>query len=216
MESSPSKTDVGTCRISLDAEMLGGIVGFHSIVEIGACNIEPKETIKKFSVLIQPAGGSYEYGARRVLRRPYSDFQRDGIDPRDAAHQFIEFLNEVSSGKNVEIICVNPGFDFGFLKNFLHTHCSDTVGVIGYKAFDITSYMCAVFGLPVGSMSTGKAWKIIQAQYPRLYEQYYPGEASHSATQDAVDQAMLLIAAEKIVAIKNGWESSLRKAVGTS
>ena len=106
------------CRLHVDGEMLGGIPGKHPLVEIGCCSVdEPKAPT--FSVLIRPPEGApYEYGARKVLRRPFEEYVRDGLNPQDASHMFIEFLKSSAKGRQLEVSCVNPGFDKGSLSSF--------------------------------------------------------------------------------------------------
>lgn len=186
------------CRFHFDGEMLGGVPGTYSLVEIGCCTIDDKDQ-KTSSILVRPDCTSYEYGAFKVLRRPYSEYIASGVLPQDAAHQFISFLLDTAQGRSVEISCVNPGFDFGFLKVFLEKHAPDTVSCIGFKAFDVVSYACGVFALPLGSMSTGKAWRILKEMVPELHRNYFPGDGTHNALQDALDQTKLLLALEAYV-----------------
>jgi hypothetical protein len=185
------------CRFHIDGEMLGSTPGKHPLVEIGCCTVSPRDSMETFEVIICPHDAPYEYGAYRVLRRPYEEYRSKGIDPRDAAHMFIDFLKRVSSGKKIEISCVNPGFDFGFLKTFLSTYADDEVGVIGFKSYDVVSYACGVFRTSLSEMSTSKAWKLIQSHAPSVYEKYFPGALTHNALKDAIDQTMLLLALEE-------------------
>ncbi len=119
--------------------MLGSIPGKQALVEIALCTVV-KEDTETFTVLICPDGGPYEYGAMRVLRRRYQEYMRDGIDPRDAAHKLIEFLRHVACMRKIEISCVNPGFDIGFIKAFLDRYASDEVTIVGFKSYDVVSY----------------------------------------------------------------------------
>lgn len=189
------------CRFHLDGEMLGSIPGKHPLVEIGCCTVSPLDAMKTFEVLICPYDAPYEYGAYRVLRRPYEEYRNKGVDPRDAAHRFIDFLKDVASGRKIEISCVNPGFDFGFIKTFLSMYADDETRIIGYKSYDVISYACGVFRQPLSEMSARKAWALIKDQAPSVYEKYFPGVIIHNALKDAVDQTMLLLALEECVTI---------------
>jgi DNA polymerase III epsilon subunit-like protein len=191
--------DSNVCRFHLDGEMLGGIPGHHPLVEIGCCTVDEAEDMKTFSVLIRPYDAPYEFGAKEVLRRPYQEYCDQGIDPRDAAHQFIRFLKTTASGRVIELSYVNPGFDVGFLKLFLHQYADDEVGVIGYKSYDVVSYACGVFQKPLGSMSTKKAWEKIRTLRPEIYSQFFQGEGNHSALADAIAQTRLLLALEACI-----------------
>lgn len=185
------------CRFHVDGEMLGSIPGKHPLVEIGCCTVSTRGSMETFEVLICPHDAPYEYGAYKVLRRPYQDYVVSGVDPRDAAHRFIDFLKRVAAGRKIEISCVNPGFDFGFLKTFLSMYANDETGIVGFKSYDVVSYACGVFRQPLGEMSTSKAWDLIRLHAPALYEEYYPGQVTHNALQDAIDQTMLLLTLEK-------------------
>lgn len=188
-----------TCRLSCDGEMLGSIAGKHALVEIGVCTLDALVP-RKWSVLIRPDGEAYEYGAKQVLRRPYEEYVTRGLLPQDATHSFIDFLGNVSGKLPPELIFVNPAFDFAFLKSLLARYSEDMVTVIGFRAYDITSYACAVFGRKLGNnMSTSKVWKLMAYHFPEIYKKWYTGNSKHSAEEDAVDQAKLLTALEEIV-----------------
>ena len=202
---SGSTQNSAVCRFHLDGEMLGSIPGKHALVEIALCTVAQKGERQEFYVLIRPDGGPYEYGAMRVLRRSYEDYLRDGIDPRDAAHKLIEFLKSISNGRKIEISCVNPGFDIGFLKVFLAFYADDEVGVIGFKSYDVVSYACASFDLPLSEMSTGKAWRLLLEKAPYLHLKYFKGEGNHNASVDTDAQTDLLLALEEYV-----WEKRAR------
>ncbi len=195
--------DTNVCRFHFDGEMLGSVAGKHPLVEIGCCTVSRPEDMKKFEVLIRPFDAPYEYGARNVLRRPYQEYHDCGVDPRDAAHAFIDFLKSVAGGRKIEISCVNPGFDIGFLKVFLSTYADDEVGVIGYKAYDVVSYACGVFRLPLSQMSAVKAWGLLKEWSKEIHDKYFRGLITHNALQDAIDQTMLLLALEEYVLSKN-------------
>lgn len=191
----------GVCRFHVDGEMLGSIPGKHPLVEIGCCTVSLRDSMETFEVLIRPYDAPYEYGAYKVLRRPYEEYRDKGVDPRDAAHMFIDFLKRVADGRKIEISCVNPGFDFGFFKNFLSTYADDETGIIGFKSYDVVSYACGVFRKPLSEMSTCKAWTLIKSRAPSVYEKYFPGTITHNALKDAIDQTMLLLALEECVGI---------------
>lgn len=187
------------CRFHLDCEMLGSIPGKHALVEIALCTVVPTEESETFAVLIRPDGGPYEYGAKKVLRRSYEEYVLDGFDPRDAAHKVIEFLKLISKGRKIEISCVNPGFDIGFVKVFLDRYASDEVGVVGFKSYDVVSYACAAFGFRLTNMSTGKAWKLLFERARHLYDKYYKEREKHTALVDVIAQTELLLALEEYV-----------------
>lgn len=189
------------CRFHVDGEMLGSIPGTHPLVEIGCCTVSQKVSMETFEVLISPNDAPYEYGAYRILRRPYQEYRASGMDPRDAAHQFIDFLKRVAGGRKIEISCVNPGFDFGFLKTFLSMYANDETGVIGFKSYDVVSYACGVFRKPLSEMSASKAWELIKSHAPSVYEMYFPGAITHNALKDAIDQTMLLLALEECITL---------------
>lgn len=189
------------CRFHIDGEMLGSIPGKHPLVEIGCCTVTPRDSMETFEILISPYDAPYEYGAYKVLRRPYEEYRASGVDPRDAAHQFIDFLKRVARGRKIEISCVNPGFDFGFLKMFLSMYADDETGVVGFKPYDVVSYACGVFRRPLSEMSTSKAWALIKSQAPSVHEKYFPGTITHKALKDAIDQTMLLLALEECVRV---------------
>ena len=203
------------CRISFDGEMLGGVAGHYSLVEIGACTIEPIGKMQKFGCIIRPSMGhaeAYEHGSMKVLRRPFEVFQKEGLDPRDAAHQFVDFCDEVRGDRNIELHGVNSPFDFQFFREFLHRFCPDRADVIGYKAFDITSYACGVFGLSLGSWSAKKTWKLIKTHHPVIYAKYFRGELEHTGLEDAIDQARLLMAIEEVQLLR---ANTVLAAMGT-
>ena len=187
------------CRFHLDGEMLGSIPGKHALVEIALCTVAPKGESETFSVLIRPEGGPYEYGAMQVLRRSYEEYLRVGIDPRDASHKLIEFIRRVAGRRKIEISCVNPGFDIGFIKVFLEKYASDETGVTGFKSYDVVSYACASFGLSLSDMSTGKAWKLLLEKAKHLHDKYFEGVGNHNALVDAIAQTSLLLALEEYV-----------------
>ena len=191
--------DTNVCRLHVDGEMLGGIPGKHPLVEIGCCSVdEPKAPT--FSVLIRPPKSApYEYGARKVLRRPFEECVRDGINPQDASHAFIEFLKSAARGRKLEISCVNPGFDIGFIKFFLSTYADDETGAVGYKSYDVVSYACAAFRLPLTDMSTGKAWTLLRERHTLIYDRHFVGIGTHTALVDALAQTALLRALEEMV-----------------
>ena len=189
--------DINVCRFHFDGEMLGSIPGKHPLVEIGCCNVVPRSEMKTFEGLIRPFDAPYEYGARRVLRRSYEEYMSNGEDGRDVAHRFIDYLHSTAGGRKIEISCVNPGFDIGFLKVFLDAYANDEVTVIGYKTYDVVSYACGVFKLPLSEMSKGKAWEMIKQKSAEIYNKYFPGEMTHNALQDAIDQTALLLALEE-------------------
>ena len=193
----------GVCRISIDGEMLGGVVRHYSMIELGACTIEACPRIT-FSGIIRPtldANEPYEHGARKVLRRPFQDYYTKGQDPRDVAHAFIEFCDSVRNGRKIELHGVNIAFDFAFFREFLYRYSPDRYEVIGHKGYDITSFGCGVFQVPLGSMSAQKLWNLIKT-FPDVHAKYYPGELCHSAIEDAIDQAKLLLALEEVQRLK--------------
>jgi hypothetical protein len=197
-----------TYRISVDGEMLGGVVGHFSMVEIGACVLPTPggslQAMKTFGQIIAPSAhfaAAYEHGARKVLRRSFEEFLKLGRPPQDVAHEFIDFCDE-ARGENgkVELVGVNIAFDFGFIREFLYRFCPDRYDVIGHKGYDITSFACSELGFPLGDMSAKKAWFYISQINREVFDKYYPGALTHNASQDAIDQAKLLLALEELQA----------------
>ncbi len=191
-----------TLRLSCDGEMLGSIAGKHALVELGLCTIDEQE-ICTFSVTVQPDGEAYEYGAREALRRPYQFFKENGQLPQEAAHLFIRFLENVAQGRKIELIFVNPGFDFAFIKTLLARYCADKVDLVGFRSYDITSYGCAALDLPLANgMSTGKLLAEAKIRYPMIaaaHSLLYQQNKRHNALEDALLQAELLRMLEKII-----------------
>ena len=191
--------DTNVCRLHIDGEMLGSIPGKHPLVEIGCCSVDESKA-RTFSVLIRPPEDApYEYGAREVLRRPFEEYVRDGLNPQDASHAFIEFLKSAARGRKLEISCVNPGFDIGFIKFFLSAYADDETGAVGYKSYDIVSYACAAFRLPLTNMSKSRAWSLLRERHTLIYDKHFAGEGTHTALTDALSQTTLFCALEEMV-----------------
>ena len=92
-----------------------------------------------------------------------------------------------------------PRIRQGFIKFFLSTYVDDETGAVGYKSYDVISYACAVFRLPLTDMSTGKAWNLLREDHSNIYDKYFVGEGAHTALKDALAQKALLCALEEVV-----------------
>jgi hypothetical protein len=162
--------------------------------------------MKTFGQIIAPPthiAPAYEHGARNVLRRSFEEYLQQGRPPQDVAYEFVDFCDQArGEGGKVELVGVNIAFDFAFIREFLYKFCPDRYEVIGHKGYDITSYASGVLGLPIGDMSAKKAWFHISHIDRKIYEKYYTGKLTHNATQDAIDQAKLLLALEELQYLK--------------
>jgi len=175
----PIMPEYSETYISVDVETAGPHPGGYSLLAIGACTLDdPPAT---FYVELQPEHDRITPEAQRVSGFTLDDLQARGLPPAEALRRFAAWLEQVTPpGSRPIFTALNAPFDWMFVNDAFHRHLGDNP--FGHAALDIKAlYM----GL------TGVAWQ--ETGYTRMAGRYGRGsDLSHSALQDALDQAALL------------------------
>jgi ribonuclease T len=162
---------------SVDIESSGPIVGFHSMLSLGACVVG--DTEKSFYVELQPIGKTFEPAALKVSGFDLDELTKSGTHPKNAMADFCRWVKE-AAGDNVPVfVGFNACYDWQFVNWYFLSF--DQENPFGFGGVDIKSYFMG---------KCHQTWQLSSSS--NLPEKYQPDiPQTHNALDDAKAQASI-------------------------
>jgi DNA polymerase III epsilon subunit-like protein len=163
--------------ISVDVETSGPIPGEYSLLTIGACTVDEKET---FECRLKPINRNAVPEAMRVTGLSLDELERSGMPPHEAMSGFRDWIARATGTDGTPVfVGMNAPFDWSFINYYFHRYLSENP--FGFTALDIKAlYMGA----------TGCNWQ--ETKSSRMDNALHPtNSGSHDALADARYQAEL-------------------------
>jgi DNA polymerase III epsilon subunit-like protein len=162
--------------ISVDVETAGPNPSQYSLLTIGACTIQERQST--FYVEIKPVNMNSVPEALAISRLSMERLAERGLEPAEAMRNFEAWLKaEVPAGQKPLFVSFNAPFDWMFVCDYFHRFLGRNP--FGHTALDIKAYY-------MGMKSV--SW---EETTMREVGQRYLGERqlTHHALRDAMDQA---------------------------
>ncbi|MCH9269909.1 3'-5' exonuclease [Pantoea ananatis] len=164
--------------ISVDVETSGPIPGIYSLLSIGACLVDDKES--SIYLELQPDSISHDLEALQVTGLNLEYLQQKGFNPAEAMLQFSEWISSVTHPEeNAVFVGLNTPFDWSFINYYFHKYLG--YNPFGFSAIDIKAYF---MGLTGSTWVDTKSSNIVKILHPQ-------SQPSHNALDDARFQAEL-------------------------
>jgi ribonuclease T len=170
--------------ISVDVETSGPIPGKYSLLQIGACTVDPDE--QDFTILVKPISRAYVSEALEITGLDMDGLEKNGVEGLDAMKAFADWVSIVAGRNGVPVfVGLNAAFDWSFINYYFHLFTGKNP--FRYSALDIKSLYV---GLTGGAWSDSSA-KDIAAHFG------ITEHGNHDALCDARFQAKLFKAIRK-------------------
>lgn len=162
--------------VSVDVETSGPRIGFHSMLQIGACVVG--DVNRTFDALLQPISKHADTQAMDVVGKTLEYFDQHGTAPDVVMCDFGAWVRLVACDRNPVFVGFNAAFDWGFVHWYLLTY-GDAPNPFGYAPLDIKSYYAGL---------TGCSWE--ETRSSRISDRFKSEKPhTHDALADALEQA---------------------------
>lgn len=187
---------MNTIGISIDIETIGGTVGEHPMIQLGAVayNLSTEKEVGRFNRCISHSGYKLEevtvswWMSDPNRKKTYENILVKSEDPTVVMEDFVKWLELFPN--NRQYFAFPASFDWAFVKYYAWKYANCDVG---YFCHDICSYYRGVFGCKdFGDKKIGKKMKELMGSDEKL---------AHDAVYDAQKQMELFFRIRR--AIKN-------------
>lgn len=165
--------------ISVDVETAGPAPGRYAMLEIGACVVDQPELA--FTVRLRPDREAFVPEALAVSSLDLEELGRTGVEPGDAMAAFARWVEGVTpDGMRPLMVGLNVPFDWMFVADYFDRYLGRNP--FGHAALDIKALSMGVDGVFWDETS----WADLSRRHSA------PAALTHSAVQDATDQAAIV------------------------